>query len=221
MTTSSCLWVPPVGARGFDTSAAVESESQAQLIFNCNYLFAIRYLTVPDNPLRIDPLTAQEASWLLDAGIAVGLVQLYQSQANISASQGTTDGQSAASQAKDLGAPSGMVIWADVEGINPSAVPIVQYLQSWSAAIADAGYAPGVYSAALQTSDFNQLTTINHFWQSGAGMEFTGTLGNPRRGYQLLQLNPPNQVVAGLAIDVDVAQKDNNGWEASFWSASG
>lgn len=218
--TSSTTWIPAVGARGFDTSAAVQSQTQAQQIFQANYVFAIRYVTLPGNPTGVEPLTTQEAGWLRTAGIAVGLVQPFRTQSTITAAQGTTDGQSAAAQAQELGVPGGVVIWADVEGIDPSECPIVQYLQSWAAAVSAGGYAPGVYNAALQSSEFAQLTTINHYWQSGAGMEFAGNLGNPGRGYQILQLNPPDQMVADLAIDVDVAQKDNQQWEAVFWAPS-
>ncbi len=226
MTASlATTWpTPPVGTLGFDTSGAVRSQAQAQFIYTAGYRFAIRYVTVPLSNAQPEVLTPTEAGWLLDAGIGIGIVQMYQSQANISAAQGTADGQSAAQQAAALGAPFGMVLWCDVEGLSCNTT-LIDYLNNWSTAVTAGGYAPGIYNAALTTTAYCNQVQVNHWWLSGAGMEFQGNVGNPARGYQMFQLNPANQTVGNstvgvLAIDVDVTQYDNDQWTVVFWAPS-
>ena len=91
------------------------------------------------------------------------------------------------------------------------------------------GYAPGVYNGVLQTSDFAQLT-INHYWQSGAGMQFAGGDSAVKFGVEnrsgkrdplptdLVVYVPRRGRLSVKTVTANVTASDVSGW---FYSVSG
>ncbi len=206
-------WQPPTGTVGFDTSAPLDAQ-QAAALFTAGYRFAIRMIgLLPDASWA---LTAAEATLIRDAGLALGVVQIYRN-GTFTAAQGTTDGNSAAAQAQAIGFPAGVNVWCDLEGnYEVTAATLTQYLDNWSAAVAAAGYLPGLYNGPESVLSGAQVTSLSfqHYWQAAALVPPVTV------GYQLLQLCPANILVGGADIDVDVAQLDFEGRSATLWVAA-
>lgn len=218
MTNQAVLrgWDPSVGAKGADTSGSVNA-SQVQALKALGFEFLIRALLVPSGSIEPKALTIAEIAVIRGGGLALGLYQMFQT-ASLSAAQGTKDGQSAAAQAAALAVPKGTTIYGDSEGqSSTSAQAEIDYWNAWGAAIAAGGYAAGLYvgpGPKMSGAQLGALSTIHGYWQAGAAdMPFPSP-----RGYQLFQLNPSNQVIAGQAFDVDVAQVDFKGGTSTFWA---
>jgi hypothetical protein len=207
-------WTPPTGTVGFDTSAPIDA-TQSAALFAAGYRFAIRMIGLESGASWA--LTAAEASLIRGAGLSLGVVQTYRN-ASFTADQGTTDGASAASQAQTIGVPQGVNLWCDVEGTyDVTASVLVAYLNNWAEAVTGAGYRPGLYNGPEALLSGAQVTDLafQSYWQAGA------LVPQADRGYQLIQLYPPNTVVCGVDIDIDVAQEDFESGTSTFWAAAG
>ena len=83
---------------------------------------------------------------------------------NPSAAKGTVDGASAAALATTAGFPLGSVIYLDIETGGPLQPAMIDYYNTWVAAVIAAGFTAGVYCSYLLA---DQLKTINQtpvFW---------------------------------------------------------
>lgn len=206
------IYTPSPGTIGGDTSGAFSVPAGVQQIAANGYKFVVRYVACPGG-MFVDVLTPPEASALLAAGVAIGLIQAIQKAANISPENGTRDGASAAAQAKALGYPAGAVLWCDLEGIFHDAPALISYLNNWGKAVQAAGYPAGLYNGPqnLLTAAQIQALIFPHYWQPAANAPA------PSRGYQLVQMAPPNVAAGGTAIDVDVVTRDHRGDLPTFW----
>lgn len=209
------LWTPEPGAVGFDTSARL-SASQAQQAAAAGYRFAMRYATIPGQTQQPQPLTPDEAAALRAAGIAIGIVQMFQTPSQISPANGYRDGASAAQQAAALGYPPGAVLWCDLEGVFPSAADLISYLNNWGATVQKAGYPAGLYNGPQSPLTGAQIQALifPHYWKAAANVP------TPSRGYQVIQMSPANMTAFGTAIDVDITRRDNRGDLPTFWASS-
>jgi len=212
----TALLTAPIGLVGFDTSGAIKTPANAAALAGLGYRFGIRYVLVQGG-LAPDPLTATEAAQLRAAGIAIGLVQMYQKPGNISAANGTRDGAYAAQQAAALGYPPGAVLWCDFEGSGyPADNILISYLNNWGVAVQAAGYPAGLYNGPQSALNGTQVQALifPHYWKAAS------LTNDPSRGYQIRQLYGNLAVPAsGTAIDVNVVTKDNRGDLPTFWAA--
>jgi hypothetical protein len=112
ITQTGTLVQAPPGTVGLDRSASIQT--QAPALFAAGYRFALRTVSLGD---QTDPgvISSAEAQAILAAGMMLGLVQVYRNT-GVTADQGTQDGQAAVQQANLLGAPSGLLLWYDLEG---------------------------------------------------------------------------------------------------------
>ena len=197
---------------GFDTDSQITSLSMAQQIQAVGYDFCARYLSLSDGQEPGD-LSYEEATYILDAGMALVAVQHVPGGDWAPSSQvGTTYGANAASNAASIGLPTGVNIWCDLESIaaGTPASAVIDYCTSWYNAVFAAEYVPGLYVGANSVLDGNQLYDLpfEHYWRS----ESTSVPVPDPRGYQMLQYyNDPAVTVAGIAVDVDTTQNDNEG----------
>ncbi|MCC6554453.1 MAG: DUF1906 domain-containing protein [Polyangiaceae bacterium] len=204
----------PPGARGIDTDEIISSAA-AGALRAAGLGFCARYLALSPRDVGA-ALTAGEAQGILQAALALVLVQ-HGRQSLLSAGQGTADGSFAAESAARLGAPPGMNIFCDLEGVShfgPQAV--IDYGNAWAAAVTACGYAPGLYVGAGTGLTGDQLyheLLFEHYWRSMSRVPDI-----PRRGYQMLQLYPGNQEVCGVNVDIDVTQHDYKGGTVLWWS---
>ena len=208
------LYSPPVGTLGVDTSGSV-NEAQAQALKARGFRFVVRSLTVPDGSIHPKAVTAAEVTLIHAAGLALGFYQMFQT-VTLTPAQGTKDGQSAAMQARALGAPSGMTIYGDSEGqVHESAANEVAYWNAWAAAIKAGGYVAGMYvgpGPRMTGPQIGALPDVHSYWMAGS------IVPTPTpRGFAMFQLNPPNQVIAGQAFDIDCTQVDFSGGAPAFW----
>ncbi len=221
-SSTGVLWTPPAGTVGLDRSDTIATKASA--LYDLGYRFAIR--TVGLRSTSPGVLTASEVSAILDSGMALGIYQVYDMNKNYiqSASQGTNDGQYAASQAAALGAPPGLVIWYDFEvTYSCSQQVMTDYLNNWAAAVTGAGFAAGMYIGGqnlLPSTTLSNLPQFHSYWMAAAAINNPGGIA---RGFQMYQLLPystttPIEIIAaGINIDGDVVQTDKKGSLPTLW----
>jgi hypothetical protein len=107
-----------------------------------------------------------------------------------------------------MGFPPEATLWCDQEDGVPSEAVAVEYASAWWLGATTAGSRdPGLYVGA--GSGFQDPKVLHggvpfrRYWRS-----FSQVPNVDGRGYQLLQLFPPNQLVEGVRIDRDVVQSD-------------
>ncbi len=205
-TLNGTVQTAPNGSRGFDADSVLSAETASQF-FGGGYVFCLRYLSRGGQESTSD-LTTQEASDILGAGLALMPVQHVSAAGwQPTAALGTQYGAAAASHAQTVGFPAGVNVWCDLEGVatGASASNVIAYCNAWYAAVASAGYVPGLYVGANCGLDSQQLYDLQfqHYWRSESGSAPVVAT----RGYQMTQSFVPDPVF-GIGIDSDVTQAD-------------
>lgn len=203
----------PTDSLGFDTNTIVEADVAKQF-FDDKYKFCLRY--VGRTQMATNDLTTKEATNILDAGLALMVVQhVLKSPWTPTAALGTEYGENAARFTAEIGFPSGVNVWLDLEGVatSTSAQTVIDYCNNWYDAVFSKGFVPGIYVGfnCILTGDqlYNNLK-FQHYWQSGSKVPEITT-----RGYQMVQYDL-NTVVNGIQIDKDKTQTDNLGGQAQW-----
>lgn len=199
--------------RGFDKNIAIASLVEAQDYYNQGFRFCLRYLSLGTGQAHGD-LSSLEASWILQAGLALMPVQHVRfSPWDPNGPLGTQTGAHATSNAINVGFPPGVNVWLDLEGIRIGTNPqnVINYCNSWYAQVAVAGYVPGIYVGSNCILDSNQLYNdlkFEHYWRAGGNIPDVAT-----RGYQMIQHipNDPND-----DLDTNITQTDQLGGSV-FW----
>src|SRR5260370_32553933 len=104
------------------------------------------FLTVTYIMLRL--VTDQEATYILNSGLALMPVQHVRKQAwSPNQGLGQQDGQEAAGNAETVGFPDSVSLWCDLERVNRSTQPqdVIDYCEAWYQAVSVAGHIPGRY----------------------------------------------------------------------------
>jgi hypothetical protein len=204
----------PAGSHGVDIDRPLSAADAATLV-SMGYTFCLRYITRDQAAPQPGDLTRGEAELILAAGLALMPVQHVSKPPWVpNAGLGATYGGNAKANAQACGLPPGVNVWLDLEGVRggTAAADVIAYCNAWFAAVADAGYATGVYvgdSAGL-TGDqlFWQLKTT-HYWKSGSAVPDI-----PQRGYQMVQHIPADTDDNDASLDnldQNVTQTDNFG----------
>jgi hypothetical protein len=205
----------PSGVWGFDTDTQLAPTPAAAFVA-AGLRFAIGYLTM-NGPESSSDLTNPEAQDILNAGLALMAVQHVQNPGWVpNADLGTQYGRWAATNAQTVGFPPGVSIWLDLEGVANGTVPsdVIDYCNIWYAAVATAGYIPGIYVGADSILTGDQLYEdlyFQYYWQSGSEVPEM-----PTRGYCMVQSVSSSDDVDGVAYDRDVTEMDNLG-NTPFW----
>jgi len=203
--------VPP-GVRGFDVNAPLTADSAAAFSRH-GYRYAIRY--VRRQPKHKYDLTADEANAILDTGLALGVVQHVESAGawTPTADKGAANGEVAAEEATAIGIPAGVCVWCDLEGVarGTPADAVIDYCNRWHAAVAAAGFVPGLYvgwHCGLTQSQLYRSLRFTHYW----GAYNLDTDEAPAvRGLQMRQgaARPVDRVTGfDVAFDTDVVVGD-------------
>ncbi|HEY7333666.1 MAG TPA: DUF1906 domain-containing protein [Bryobacteraceae bacterium] len=192
---------------GFDCDTVI-SAVVAEQFYTQGYKFCIRYVSIGQE--SSSDLTEQEATSILSCGLALMPVQHTRSPGWSPTRQlGLQDGGNAGANAQSVGFPPGVNLWCDLEGVGSSAqtLDIVRYCDAWFEAVAEAGYAPGVYVGAAAQLTGQQLYDLpfQHYWRSQSVVPDV-----PNRGYQMFQLFPSIEI-NGIEVDIDVANSDREG----------
>lgn len=196
----------PSGRVGFDTDTKLDLAT-AKLFRQSGYDFCLRYVSLGnENSYDLD---REEAQAILEAGLALMPVQHVRYAGWLpNASLGAQTGKTAADNAIQVGFPSKVNIWLDLEGISPTATAtdVVSYCNSWYDAVANVGYLPGLYVGANSILDSQQLYSnlkFQHYWHSLSIVPNVAV-----RGYQMIQSE--GGTVHGVGIDKNVTQADTD-----------
>ena len=166
-----------------------------------------------------DNLTAQEIQGLLAAGLKIGIVSSCRGTGWVPTSDmGTRDGTAAVAKLKALGIPVGVTVWADMEGSGGTAQDSIAYLEARGKVVEAAGYQHGLYEGWGQKATGAQLAALHYthgYWAALAIAE-----ARPSGiGWNLLQLSPGNQSLAGVTVDLNAVQQDQKGRTPKFVAA--
>ena len=210
----------PAGVKGFDANTVITAD-EAQSFWDAGFRFVLRY--VGRTQMASHDLSAAEAEMLLSKGFAVMAVQHVLNPGWMpTAALGTEYGTNAATFTQQIGFPSGVNVWLDLEGVSPSAAAsdVSAYCHAWYAAVAGAGYVPGVYigwEPGLSGQELYDLP-FQHYW---AAYNVDGVSTPHPRGYQLVQSSGSGNVgtLSTDVYDVDETYMDDMGGQV-LWLKS-
>ena len=198
-----------VRALGVDTIATITA-ADAAAFKAAGFSFVVRYLGA---------VTVSEVDTILAAGLAFMPVGYSRKVGWLPTSAlGDQDGALAVARAKLLGLPSSVTVWCDLEGMSGTAANTIAYAEAWGERIEAAGYAAGVYVGAsipLNSTQLYALNNITAYWHSCSEVPDVSECG-----YTMIQLTPPDLVVCGVEVDVDVIQEDRMG-RLPIWTVQG
>jgi hypothetical protein len=188
------------GSKGVDTILPF-GPSRASAIKSAGYEFIVRYL---------GSLTTLERNSILHAGLGI-LAVTYSRRANWqpSGELGDLDGLHAVANARMAGLLQGMTLYCDLEGPAGTANDSIEYVNAWASRVQTAGYVAGLYvgwGIKLTAEQMYHSLKVTGYWDSCSS--------NPsvaHRGFQMFQVNPPNQKVAGILVDIDRIAADQKG----------
>jgi Domain of unknown function (DUF1906) len=153
--------------KGFDVNTTV-SAGAAAAFAGAGYRFCIRY--VRRQKAHTYDLSAKEAKRLLSAGLGLMVVQhVAPGEWTPTAAKGTQYGNVAAEEATRIGFPSGTTVWCDLESVasDTPRKQAIDYCNRWHAAVAAAGFVPGLYvgfAAGLGPKDLYYALRFTHYW---------------------------------------------------------
>ncbi len=208
----------PAGSIGFDTDEVV-SLAEAQAAVAGGKVFVGRYLSLSPTEQSGD-LSISEEQNIASGGLALMVFQHVRNAGWMpSASLGTTDGANAVANANAIKLPAGLDLYADLEGVSPSATAqsVIDYCTAWYAAVSapNSTYVPGLYVGIDSGLTDTQLAGLpfQHFWKSASTVPpVTG------RGYQVIQSTGVQEFGFMNAIDFDTTQLDAQGGVANWVS---
>ncbi|HZU83816.1 MAG TPA: hypothetical protein VE987_12905 [Polyangiaceae bacterium] len=183
---------------GFDT-VDLFSEAQAKTMVAAGLTFCVQY---------VDTMTRDRLAMLTGAGLAVMLTG-YARTTGWSSDAGLEDGKRIAGKALACDFPSDASLWFDQEdGVPSESVAIAYATGCWNGATTEGIADPGLYNGAgsgfVTPATLHGAIPFRRYWRSLSQVENVAV-----RGYQLLQLFPPNEIgPAGFRVDWDVVQSD-------------
>jgi hypothetical protein len=168
MPLSGHVFTAPDGIRGFDANERISSKAAAAF-HKHGYRFCLRY--VRREKVNDHDLSPGEAQGILDAGLGLMPVQHVASEEAWvpTAAKGAAYGKTGAADCVRIGIPAGVTVWCDLEGValGTPADDVIDYCNNWHAAVADAGYEPGLYvgfRAGLSATQLFKSLRFTHYW---------------------------------------------------------
>jgi hypothetical protein len=204
-----------ISGLGFDTLAVVDP-AMAGIMRMGGYGFVFRYLArgkgVPEDPPSsgIGNLARLELDWLLEADLAVGLVQRGCSRTYPTASIGSRLGDAAVVNAGLLGVPQGTHLFCSLEYQGSRTVaPAAQSgcIEAYAAPVVAAGYRAGYYGSfdgVLDDAQLYALRGITCYWASATW--YPRRFNPSPRGWGIQQ--GPQTEVLGLPLDPNIIVPD-------------
>ena len=185
------------GSFGIDCATVLTAESAAGLK-GTPIDFVARYL---------GQLTPPELAIILEAGLGVELVTFSHAPGwEPSAALGNDEGHVDVARLAELGIPTGMVVWIDLEGSGGDAAATAAWVNARATVLVEAGYVAGLYVGAgcvLDGAELYALPHVTRYWRA-----FNEGIPEPACGFCQFQLFPPDQTLAGVLVDLDFTQED-------------
>jgi hypothetical protein len=191
----------PPGVKGFDADTPL-SATAARAFRDAGYQFCVRY--VGRTAMGDHDLTGAEARTLLDAGLALMVVQhVLDPNWSPTAALGAEYGRNAAAFTRQLGFPTGVNVWCDLEGVvsGANASDVIGYCNAWYDAVAAAGYVPGLYvgyAPGLTAEEIYGALRFQHYW---GAYNLDSDQVPATRGLQLKQHRSTGGTVAGITTE--------------------
>lgn len=210
---SGSIQPAPAGVRGFDANTVISSDAAADF-YKAGFRFCLRY--VGRTQMASHDLSAEEAENILAAGLALMPVQHVLNPGwQATGDLGAEYGANAATFAQQIGFPPGVNVWCDLECVDTScsAQDVTDYCNQWHAAVAAAGYVPGLYvgyQPGLTGQQLYSKLPFQHYW---AAYNVDGVSKPSPRGWQMIQ-SVGSGTIAGItteAYDADKTQTDGKG----------
>ncbi len=225
MTLHGHVFTAPDGVRGFDTDQKV-TPKVAAAFFAHGYRYCVRYVRRGKANASRDLSTA-EAESLLESGLGLMVVQYVESEKSWqpTGDKGATNGGIAATEANAIGVPSGVMLWCDLEGVDPgtAAPDVIDYCNRWHEAVAGAGFLPGLYvgwHCGLNPTQLYRSLRYTHYW---AAYNLNSDQAPAMRGVQMKQSErSPVDSVPGttLAFQTDKVKTDALGGRPTLLAGS-
>ncbi|MCW3477341.1 glycoside hydrolase domain-containing protein [Limobrevibacterium gyesilva] len=155
------------GFPGFDTSEFPGNAEMAWLRANTNLRWCGYYLGPAPSHASTSWMGTRAALQAAGWGIApvyVGQQIAGPGRHNVSASQGTIDGNDAAALMRREGFPAGSCVYLDLEDGPPFSAPRTNYVAAWVDAVAAAGLQAGVYCSHGFAEDVHALRPDARVW---------------------------------------------------------
>jgi hypothetical protein len=133
------------GAKGFDANRTISAVDAAAFVAH-GYQFGIRYVRRHD--AHSYDLTAGEVTTILTARLGLMVVQHVANEGWVpTPDDGALYGNTAARESHEVGVPSGVTVWCDLEGVKSgtSHADVTGFCDNWFDEVAAAGYVPGLY----------------------------------------------------------------------------
>jgi Domain of unknown function (DUF1906) len=211
------------GVKGFDANLVV-TDAIAQSFVAAGYKFCIRY--VGRLQMGSHDLTTKEALTILDAGLALMVVQHFKGEGwQPDGATGAQYGTNAGRFTKEIGVPAGVNVWCDLEGVAAGTPTqnVVDFCNNWFDQVQAAGYEPGLYvgnSAGLSANQLFQKLRFKHFWRA---YNLNDDEVPATRGVQLRQKTGKGNVgsVTTESYDDDFTQTDELGGNAVWLAPAG
>lgn len=203
----------PANSKGFDANTTI-TQAIAEDFYAQGYRFVVRY--VGRTQMASHDLTAAEANTILDAGLALMIVQhVLDPGWSPTQSLGQEYGANAAAFTKAIGVPAGVNVWCDLEGVSTSAQAsdVAAYCNAWAGEVSAAGYVPGLYIGWEPGLSGTQLYDLafQHYW---GAYNVDGSSTPWPRGFQLQQKVGSGGTIGGLSTqyyDDDDTETDGEG----------
>jgi hypothetical protein len=212
-TLSGSVQNAPAGLKGFDANTPL-SASTAAAFHAAGYRFCVRY--VGRTQMASYDLTASEAKTILEAGLALMIVQhVLDPGWSPTESLGQEYGANAAKFTRQIGVPEGVNVWCDLECVSTSSASsdVAAYCNAWAAEVRAAGYVPGLYigyEPGLSASQLYDLS-FDHYW---GAYNVDGSSKPWPRGYALQQKEGSGGTIGGVSTesyDDDWTETDGEG----------
>jgi hypothetical protein len=212
-TLSGSVQSAAAGLKGFDANTPI-SASTAAAFHAAGYRFCVRY--VGRTQMASYDLTASEAKTILEAGLALMIVQhVLDPGWTPSQSLGQEYGANAAAFTGQIGVPAGVNVWCDLEGVSTScgSSAVEEYCNAWAAEVSAAGYVPGLYVGWEPGLSGTQLydLSFDHYW---GAYNVDGSSKPLPRGFQLQQKEGSGGTIGGVSTesyDDDWTETDGEG----------
>jgi Domain of unknown function (DUF1906) len=204
---------------GLDTSSYPGDQAMQTLRTQAQIAFTGFYLA----PAPSHPNTSWMQKRAFLSGLGYGFAPVYLGQQaasgpgahNLTAQQGTIDGQNAVQLATQAAFPTQSVLYLDIESGPPLAANYIAYVNAWVAGVSDGDFTPGVYCSHLLAEQVQQLQPDARLWVFKLlfpdGHQFAPPLPTPNPALPDAQTATILQyaqncplTVAGLTLNVDL-----------------
>jgi hypothetical protein len=196
----------PVGAKFVDCYAGPSAAEARALVLDDGAGVILRY----------ENMGADELSWLLEAGLLVGLVITSPAPGYLpSAAMAQSKYQAAIEHFTTLGVPDAVSVLADFETMGGESTDRIAYANAAAAVTASARLGPAAYigsGVGLTSAELYALTANRYLKSLSRVTDVAGNLAEPACGWVGYQQFPGNQKSkSGVLVDYGILGTDYEG----------